>query len=248
MRGKPIAVFQHEADAPAGYFETWMRARRLPYAVVRIDRGEAVPADAHEFSGLCFMGGAMSVNDPLPWIDDELALIRDADARGVPVIGHCLGGQLLARALGGSVRRNPVREIGWHAVTVTDRDLAARWLGDDADMAALEFFQWHGDTFELPPGALGFLGSALCARQAFVIERSGFAHLGMQFHCEMTPALVDAWTQTGGEEIALERAASGGPGVQSPAQMSANAAQRAGRMHALSRRLYERWADGLRRD
>ena len=245
---KPVAIFQHESDAPAGFFETWLQQQRIACEVVRIDLAQPVPADARAYSGLCFMGGAMSVNDPLPWIDEEFALIRDADARGVPVIGHCLGGQLLARALGGSVRRNPVKEIGWHTVEVTDAALARKWLGVDADKNALGFFQWHGDTFELPPGARNFLGSALCARQAYVIERAGFAHLGMQFHCEMTPALVEAWTRSGGEEIAAERAATGGPGVQSAQQMTASSVRRAERMHALSRRLYERWADGLRRD
>lgn len=245
---KPIAVFQHEADAPAGYFEIWLRSRALPYEVIRIDRNERVPADARAFSGLCLMGGAMSVNDPLPWIDAELALIRAADAHGVPVIGHCLGGQLLARALGGSVIRNPVKEIGWHAVTVTDRTTAARWLGEDAAAGAepLEFFQWHGDTIELPPGARNFLGSPLCARQAFAIERPGFAHLGMQFHCEMTPALIDAWAQTGAGEMAAEFAATGGPGVQRAEDLTAAAAERSARMHVWSRRLYERWCEGLR--
>lgn len=248
---KPVAIFQHEADTPAGYFDTWLRAQPIPHEVVRIDRDEPVPAGAHAFSGLCFMGGSMSVNDPLPWIADELALIRDADATGVPVIGHCLGGQLLARALGGCVKRNAVKEIGWHAVSVTDADLAKQWLGeqwraDGARGEALEFFQWHGDTFELPPDARNFLGSRLCGRQAFVIERRGFAHLGMQFHCEMTPALIDAWTRSGAAEISAERAATGGPGVQPVEEMLANSEQRVTRMHALSARFYERWAAGLR--
>ena len=243
---KPIAILQHEADAPAGYFETWLRSRALACELVRIDCNEPVPADARNFSGLCFLGGAMSVNDPLPWIGDELALIQDADARGVPVIGHCLGGQLLAKALGGSVRRNAVKEIGWHRVAVTDRALADDWLGEAAGDVSFEFFQWHGDAFDLPPGARNFLGSTLCASQAFVVERVGFAHLGMQFHCEMTPALVETWAQTGAAEIAAERVATGGPGVQSAAEMNASATFRSARMQTLSRRLYERWSAGLK--
>lgn len=242
---KPIAIFQHEPDAPPAYFETWLREQRLPYTIVRIDRGAAVPSDARAFSGLCFMGGAMSVNDPLPWIADECALIRAADAARVPVIGHCLGGQLLAKALGAPVTRNPVKELGWSRLRVTDAQLAADWLGG-ADAAAIEWFQWHGDTFALPPGARNFLGSALCAHQAYVIERSGYAHLGMQFHCEMTPELIVDWVGAEGRrEIEEEQASTGGPGVQSPEAICTDAAARAAQLNALAARLYARWSQGL---
>jgi GMP synthase-like glutamine amidotransferase len=244
QRVKPVAIFQHEPDAPPAYFATWLAENHIRFETIRIDRGTAVPRAADSFSGLCFMGGAMSVNDPLPWIEDELALIRDADARGVPVIGHCLGGQLLAKALGGSVRRNAVKEIGWHPVAVADAVLAREWLGEEPQ-AQFEFFQWHGDTFDLPAGARGFLSSTLCTNQAFVIERASFAHLGMQFHCEMTPELVADWARTGGAEMQAELAATGGPGVQSAAQMVASAETRAAQMHRRSQRLYRRWSEGL---
>lgn len=244
---KPIAIFQHEPDAPPAYFETWLQRERLPYRIVRIDRGESVPAAACDFAGLCFMGGAMSVNDPLPWIDDECALIRDADAARVPVIGHCLGGQLLAKALGAPVSRNPVKELGWHRLTVTDAELAREWLGDDAPWQA-EWFQWHGDTFALPPGARNFLASPLCERQAYVIERDGYAHLGMQFHCEMTPELVVEWVGAeGAAEIDAEQRATGGPGVQSPQAITHDAVRRAQQLNGLAARLYARWARGLAR-
>ena len=211
----------------------------------RIDRGQRVPSSAAGYSGLCFMGGGMSVNDPLPWIDEVCALIRDADARAVPVLGHCLGGQLLARALGGSVRRNPVKELGWHRLQVTDKALAEAWLGPLAE-ADIEWFQWHGDTFELPPDATNFLASDLCSRQAYVIERPGFAHLGMQFHCEMTADLVSEWVgQDGQAEIEAERRASGGPGVQSPEEIRRDARQRAVLLQSAAAQLYLRWSRGL---
>lgn len=244
---KPIAIFQHEPDAPPAYFEQWLRDQRLPYQILRIDRGAPLPADARAFAGLCLMGGGMSVNDPLPWIDAECALIRAADAARVPVIGHCLGGQLLARALGAAVTRNPVKELGWQPLRVTDAALAADWLGA-AQPPPTEWFQWHGDTFALPPGARNFLASALCAHQAYVVERDGYAHLGMQFHCEMTPALVDAWVGAeGAAEIDEERRRTGGPGAQSPAQIRADLAARVARLNALAARLYARWARGLAR-
>lgn len=242
---KPIAIFQHDADVPPAFFETWLQSQSLPYAVVRIDAGDAVPRSVEDFAGLCFMGGRMSVNDPLPWIDEELRLICAADRARLPVIGHCLGGQLLAKALGGSVRRNPHKELGWQSLRISDSAVAAEWLGD-ALPEALEWFQWHGDTFELPPGARNFLESDLCARQAYVIERDGYAHLGMQFHCEMTPALVIDWSDDSGRaEIDNERHRTGGPGVQSVEAMRTDLERRTSALNSVAARLYARWARGL---
>ncbi|MFN3564908.1 MAG: type 1 glutamine amidotransferase [Burkholderiaceae bacterium] len=243
---RPVAIFQHDRDVGPGYFEIWLRGRGLPYALIRIDRGDPVPADPREFAGLCFMGGPMSVNDPLPWIEPVCALIRAADAAAVPVIGHCLGGQLLARAFDARVTRSPVKEIGWGALRVTDARLAAEWLGVES-LEGVEFFQWHGDAFELPPGARNFVASEFCVHQAYVIDRGGFAHLGMQFHCEMTPTLVRAWLadETWRAEVDEERRATGGPAVQDAAEMLRNLRARTTRMNSLAARLYERWSQGL---
>jgi GMP synthase-like glutamine amidotransferase len=242
---KPIAIFQPDPEAPPAFFETWLAQKGLASELFRIDRRQRVPSSAAGYSGLCFMGGGMSVNDPLPWIDEACALIRDADTRAVPVLGHCLGGQLLARALGGSVRRNAVKELGWHRLRVTDKALADAWLGALAD-ADIEWFQWHGDTFDLPPGAKNFLASDLCVRQAFVVERPGFAHLGMQFHCEMTASLVSEWVGPDGQaEIDAERRATGGPGVQSPQEIRHDAQRRAARLQSAAAHLYVRWSRGL---
>ncbi|MFZ5541084.1 MAG: type 1 glutamine amidotransferase [Pseudomonadota bacterium] len=243
---RPVAIFQHDRDVGPGYFETWLRERALPYALIRIDRGDPVPADPREFAGLCFMGGPMSVNDPLPWIEPVCALIRAADTAGVPVIGHCLGGQLLAKALGARVTRSAFKEIGWGALRVTDTRTAAEWLGIES-LEGVEFFQWHGDAFELPPGARNFLASEFCGHQAFVVDRGGFAHLGMQFHCEMTPALVRSWLadETWIAEVEHERRTNGGPAVQDAAAMLRDVHARTARMNALAARLYDRWSKGL---
>ena len=131
----------------------------------------------------------------LPWIDEELALMRDADQRGVPIIGHCLGGQLLAKAFGAHVTRSAMKEIGWSDVEVDDVQLAREWIGSEP---VFDLFQWHGDAFALPVGARRFLTSSLCANQAFVIDRGHHAHLGMQFHVEMTPSLVNGWVSDSG--------------------------------------------------
>ena len=121
---KPIAIFRHAPSEGPGYLADFLDARNLPWQLIRIDAGEPVPADARQFSGLVFMGGPMSVNDPLPWVESALTLIRDAVARDIPVLGHCLGGQLMTRALGGSVTKNAVKEIGWGEVSADNNDEA----------------------------------------------------------------------------------------------------------------------------
>jgi len=109
---KPVAVFRFSRTEGPGHFATFLEAHRRPWELVKLDQGDPVPASSEGFAGLGFMGGPMSANDDLPWTGPVLALMRDAVARKVPVIGHCLGGQLLSRSLGGTVSANPVKEIG----------------------------------------------------------------------------------------------------------------------------------------
>ena len=146
---KPVAIFRHAPTEGPGYFADFLDQKTIPWQLIRIDRGDTLPATAEDFSGLVFMGGPMSVNDDLPWIPLVLSLIREAMAKDIPVLGHCLGGQLMAKAMGGAVGRNPVKEIGWGELTVPNDDEARRWFG-----AAQHFlgFHWHGETFSIPPG------------------------------------------------------------------------------------------------
>jgi len=183
------------------------------------------------------MGGAMSVNDDLPWIPQVLELIRDAVRKDVPVLGHCLGGQLMSKALGGSVRANPYKEIGWGEVRVCDNGVARAWLGE---LQAFETYQWHGETFSIPPGATRVLENAHCDNQAFAIGR----HFGMQCHVEMTAELIRTWARGGAEEIA---AAAASPAVQKPAEMERDMEARLQRLHEVADRIYDRWSEGLSR-
>lgn len=196
-----------------------------------------MPRDPRAFSGLCFMGGPMSANDELPWIAPALELTREAVRKDLPVIGHCLGGQLMSKAFGGTVRANPYKEIGWGEVRVADNGVAREWLGD---LAAFETFQWHGETFSIPPGATRVLENAHCANQAFALGK----HLGLQCHVEMTGELIELWVRGGADEI---RAASSGPAVQSPAEMTANLENRLQALHQVADRIYDRWTEGLTR-
>ncbi len=138
----PVLVFRHSATEGPGYFTTFLDRHGIPWRLVRIDAGDAVPENLNGVSGLCLMGGHMSVNDDLPWIPPMLALIRQAVAADIPVIGHCLGGQLMSKSLCGSVGANPVKEIGWGDVTVTDAAAARPWLGEPA--GPMPAFHLHG--------------------------------------------------------------------------------------------------------
>ena len=243
---KPIAIVQHEADVAPGNLELHLRMRGRSYQLIRLHAGDRVPTSASAFAGLCSLGGNMSVNDSLWWIEPEIELMRDAERRGVPILGHCLGGQLLARAFGAPVTRAPHLELGWGHVAVSDAALAREWLGVQA--SAVEFFQWHGDTFALPSVARPLLTGNWCTNQAFVIERPGYAHVGMQFHIEMTPELVRLWAAdpSAAREAETERRRTGGPAVQSPEQMVQDLEARTARMGRVAAHLYDRWLLGTR--
>ncbi len=232
---KPVAIFRHFGTEGPGYFATFLDRRSIPWQLVGIDAGDPVPHDAGAFSGLVFMGGPMSVNDDLPWIPPALDLIRQAKAKDIPLLGHCLGGQLMAKALGGSVGKNPVKEIGWGGVSVADSAAGRDWFGDVKGFLS---FHWHGETFVPPPGSETILSSPYCANQAYVLGK----HLGMQCHVEMTEDMVKEWAHQGTDEVA---AASNSPAVQTAEAMAQNLAGRVADLNAVADRLYTRWVEGL---
>jgi len=232
---KPVAIFRHVRSEGPGYFATVLERRSIPYRLIAVDDGEPLPRSARAFSGLVFMGGPMSANDDLPWIAPSLALVQDAVRQDVPLLGHCLGAQLMAKALGGEVQPAAVKEIGWGEVTVSDNALAREWFGARAGFTA---FHWHGETFSLPPGATRVLGNAHCANQAFVLGK----HFGLQCHVEMTAALVRSWCRGGAAEI---EAAAASPGVQTAAQMQEALEERVTLLHVVAERVYARWLEGL---
>ena len=203
-----------------------------------IDEGGRVPKDIRPYSGVAFMGGPMSVNDDLPWIPPVLEFIREAVRKDVPAIGHCLGGQLMSRALGGEVSRNKYKEIGWGEVAVEDNGVAREWFGA---LPSFEAFHWHGDTFSIPPGGTRILGNAHCANQAFAMGK----HLGLQCHVEMDPGLVAAWCAgEGAREIESAKAS---PAVQSVARIHKDLEARLASLQRVARQVYDRWTAGLAR-
>ena len=237
---KTIAIIQHLANDDPAYFVTWLQAQGLPFTIFHMFEGDSLPARADDHAGWCILGGAMSANDPVPYFDELLVRIREAVAQDIPVIGHCLGGQLLARALGGTVQASEHIEIGWSALEVVHAD-GAQWFGAPAQVGAtLQLFQWHGESFSIPQSAQWLVQGRYCSNQAFVV---GGKHLGMQFHCEVDVAKVRRWLVLDAAELCASKS----PGVQQAAQILPTLTEDIVGSQAISSCIYARWAQGLQR-
>lgn len=233
---KPVAIFRHARIEGPGYLGTFLTDQGVPWQLIRIDAGDALPQNMQAYSGMVLMGGPMSVNDALPWISPLLGLIRDADQRDIPLLGHCLGGQLISKAFGAEVSRNSVKEIGWGEVQVIQVAESADWFGS---ATGFEVFHWHGETFALPVGAKLLLVSSHCRHQAYALGK----HLALQCHVEMTADMVRGWCAAGMQELASE---TGNAAVQSADEMQRDLPQRINKLNAVAHRIYGRWIQGLR--
>ena len=233
---RDVAILRFSPTEGPGYFADWLGARGIGWRLVPVDEGWAVPADPRAYAGIALMGGPMSVNDALPWVDPLCALLRAAVAADVPIVGHCLGGQLLAKALGAPVRRAAVPEIGWIDVEVDAVPAGLEWFGG---RRRFETFQWHGEAFDLPAGATRVLTNRHNANQAYVVADR---HLGLQCHVEMTRELVASWLVTGAKELP----AASTPALQSAADIAAGLDAHLAALRAVADDVYARWARGLR--
>jgi len=187
---KPICVVRHVEHVPLGSLEAVMRRAGVPFEHLDLFVNVPPRIPLERYSGLVVLGGPMSANDVEchPYLIPELDWIREAVDCRMPLLGICLGAQLLAKALGRPVYRNTVKEIGWYELELLPA------AADDLLLAGSQpretVFQWHGDTFDLPPQAVLLARSRQCAHQAF---RVGPAAWGLQFHVEMTPPLMESW-------------------------------------------------------
>ena len=227
---KPLYLFRHiECEGP-GYLAEVLAREAIPWELIAVDADQPVPQSIDGCSGLVFMGGPMSVNDDLDWIGQELALIQTAQRANLPVLGHCLGGQLISRALGGLITANPDKEIGWHPVRQSDTASAKKWLaGLPGEMT---LFHWHGETFSIPPGAELILENDTCAHQAFAIGNT----LALQCHVEMQAPMVSEWATLYQDEIRESTAT-----VQSAEEMTTDLTARIAAAQAVADPLYSAW-------
>lgn len=183
-----VVAFRHVPFEGLGLIQPALEDRGIFIEFADLYRDGAAMPDTGSAAGLIFMGGPMSVNDDLAYMRQEIGCIRQAVDRGQPVLGVCLGSQLIAKALGARVYKNPAKEIGWFDVELTD---AGR---QDALLSGLDspetVFHWHGETFDLPDGASWLAYSERCRHQAF---RAGSNTYGLQFHLEVTPEMIADW-------------------------------------------------------
>jgi GMP synthase-like glutamine amidotransferase len=186
-----VLVFQHEPDDGPGYLGEALIQRGARLTTVRLDKGESVP-DPSPYHMLLVMGGAMNVyqENKYPWLVEETQAIREAVEASQAVLGVCLGGQLLAKALGAHVHLGAATEIGLIQITLTEAGEKDHLF---EGLSQVEAVEWHDDTFDIPAGAVALACSDGCAHQAFRFGRSAY---GLQFHPEVSPAMLAEWIKS----------------------------------------------------
>jgi GMP synthase-like glutamine amidotransferase len=182
-------ILQHEQPTPGGYVHQWLDERGAEQDIYRIDI-EDRQVDPREYSMIVSLGSEFAAfDDTVPWLEEEKQLLLEAARAEVPVLGICFGGQLLARVLGGNSFRGEIAEIGWLPVRSEDQRLLSNG----------PWFQWHFDSFTAPEGARVFADS-VAGPQAYTVGPS----LGVQFHPEVTPEIMELWVEAYPHELEQE--------------------------------------------
>jgi len=191
-------VLQHIDCEDLGTIEQAMIHRGISYRYVRLFDGDPLPEDIKNYSGLIILGGPMNVyeEDVYPYLKGEDILIKEAIKRRIPVLGICLGGQLIAKATGAKVNKGTKKEIGWYDLLLTPGGKADKVFKNFPER--LTVFQWHGDTFDIPSDATHLAGSVLFPNQAF---RIGDNIYGLQFHLEVTQKMISRWINEYKDEL-----------------------------------------------
>jgi GMP synthase-like glutamine amidotransferase len=232
----PILILQFMADDGPAYLGTWLRRRGIAFEVRRADEPLGFPESIDGYSALALLGGAMSANDDLPFIHAAQRLIAQALRTDVPMIGHCLGGQLMARSLGAGVSASPHPEGGWHAMARVVSPGSEQWFGREPQQ---QVFHWHYEAFDVPTGAEPLAISPQCPHQAFALG----PHLAMQFHVEVDIAKIELWLSQRDtlydEQQRLHRTVHARQRIRDDSARLLDAQQR------LADRIYARWANSV---
>jgi len=180
-----VHVLQHVSFEGLGSIATWLETRQAKISYTQFFEAPHLP-NPNSINMIIIMGGPMSANDEdrLPWLAHEKQFIRDAVIRGIPILGICLGAQLIASAMGARVYPNAVKEIGWFPIRAVPTPVEHLRLPEE-----FIAFHWHGETFDLPAGAVHLAKSDGCENQAFQLNRNV---IGLQFHLEATIESVSA--------------------------------------------------------
>jgi GMP synthase-like glutamine amidotransferase len=225
-----IAAIRHVPFEGLGYVVEAIERAGFKYRYFDLYAGDA-PPQVDDFEALISMGGPMSANDNLPYLEAELRLLERAAAWGKPLLGICLGSQMIAKALGGRVYRNPIKEIGWAPVHWTANARSDALLGGLVEPETV--FHWHGETFDPPSGSIWLAWSDACRNQAFRLDTLIY---GFQFHLEVTPEMIADWCEQDVNCGDLRE-------VTTPIDPNAHAA----RQRDLAGHVFGRWAELVRR-
>lgn len=199
-----VVVFQHQAPIGPGFLGEAFERRGARLEVVRADLGQPIPTDLPRADALMVLGGTMNVYQEAehPWLVAEDRAMKDAVERGQPVLGICLGGQMLAKAMGARVHLMSQREVGLMPIELTEVGQQDRLFAGLGPTPA--FVSWHDDTFDVPEGAVRLAGSAGCANHAFRVDERAY---GLQFHPEVSTAMLEGWLEHVLPETQVDRAA-----------------------------------------
>lgn len=192
-------VLQHIECEDLGTIEPALSDRGIGYKYIRLFDGEPVPHNIEKYSGIIILGGPMNVyeEEKFPYLKDEDLLIKKAINMSYPMLGICLGGQLIAKATGAQVKKGATKEIGWYKLNLSTGGKEDKVFGSMPE--ELIVFQWHGDTFDIPEGAVHLAGSELFPNQAY---RVGDNVYGLQFHLEVTEKIINSWIAEYQDELA----------------------------------------------
>lgn len=197
---KPVRIFTHLACEPPGYLAKLLNKLDYPYHQVCLFDGEQVPMDLSDISGIVIMGGPGNVNEPTEWMQQEIKLIQKALSHGTPVLGICLGAQLMSKALGGDVHPGNAVEAGWQKVSLLPH--AKKHSCFSTAPMTFPVFQWHAHVFTAPPESTALATSDCADCQAFSYGNS----LAVQFHLEMTEDIIRNLMQLYGSDLAGDSA------------------------------------------
>ena len=232
---KEVLIFLHMDDKHPGYIADFLERKSIPYRIVRPYQGDTIPQLDSTMIGLIFMGGVMSANDDIPWLKEEIRLIQQALDNRVALLGHCLGGQLISKALGETVSENPVKEVGWHFCYRQRAGYASDWLGDAPDPFIM--FHWHSETFAIPVGAQPLFSSEHCENQAYSYSDNVLA---MQCHVEMTEPLITDWIEGWRSDLTVSTQSQ-----QSYQQIRSGLKEKVSSLNRVADNLYSHWVSRL---
>jgi GMP synthase-like glutamine amidotransferase len=235
---KPVHIVQHEAFQGPGYLDDFLTRHGVDYQIIGVPtEGETEELIAGT-AGVILLGGRMDPKDSVAELEPERAFLRSAVELALPLLGHGLGAELIAEAMGARLTRNIVRRIGWFAVDPEAVDTIAP--------DGLELFAWHLRSFDLPLGARRLLRSRWCSTEAFATDRV----FAVQGHPELTSAMLETWIEIYADDLANPREEPSPDSqlelnwdaiIQGPDSLRRNLEERLERMHVFADRLYERW-------